>query len=188
MKRWLKAPKHPQMWVPLDETIASAALLLMVLIPVLEIMMRPWMGSGIENAPVLVQHLGLVLTMFGALAAERYGHLTTLGGSGLTDKNAPKPLAYAVGNALAALVCGMLAMSSWFLVASEREVSQVLTYGIPTWWVQASMPLGFALLGFKLGARCASSTSLRGLWGVLLPLCGSALVAQFDGTGLPLWP
>lgn len=188
MKRWLKALKRPQGWVRLDETIASAALLLMVLIPVLEILMRPWMGSGIENAPVLVQHLGLVLTMWGALAAERYGHLTTLGGGGFTDKNAPKPLAYAVGNGLAALVCGMLTMSSWLLVVSEREVSQVLTYGIPTWWVQVSMPLGFALLGFKLGARCASSTSLRGLLGVLLPLCGTALVAQFDGTGVPLWP
>ncbi len=188
MKRWWNALKRPQGWVRLDETIASAALLLMVLIPVLEILMRPWRGSGIENAPVLVQHLGLVLTMLGALAAERYGHLTTLGGSGLTDKNAPKPLAYAVGNGLAALVCGLLAMSSWLLVASELEVSQLLAYGIPTWWVQASMPLGFALLGFKLGARCASSTTLRGFLGVLLPLCGAGLVAQFDGTGVPLWP
>ena len=180
--------KRPQRWVPLDETIASAALLLMVLIPVLEILMRPWMGSGIENAPVLVQHLGLVLTMWGALAAERHGHLTTLGGGGLTDKEGPKPLAYAVGNGLAALVCGMLAMSSWLLVASEREVSQVLAYGIPTWWVQASMPLGFALLGFKLGARCASSAALRGVLGLILPLCGALLVAQFDGTGVPVWP
>jgi C4-dicarboxylate transporter DctM subunit len=180
--------KRPQGWVPLDETIASAALLLMVLIPVLEILMRPWMGSGIENAPVLVQHLGLVLTMWGALAAERHGHLTTLGGGGLTKQEGPKPVAYAVGNGLAALVCGMLAMSSWRLVDSEREVSQMLAYGIPTWWVQASMPLGFALLGFKLGARCASSLSLRGLLGVLLPLCGALLVAQLDGTGVPVWP
>jgi tripartite ATP-independent transporter DctM subunit len=180
--------KRSKGWLPLDETIASAALLLMVLIPVLEILMRPWMGSGIENAPVLVQHLGLVLTMWGALAAERHGHLTTLGGAGLTDKDAPKPWAYAVGNGLAALVCGMLAMSSWILVDSEREVSQVLAYGIPTWWVQASMPLGFALLGFKLGARCASSLSLRGVLGVFLPLCGALLVAQFDGTGVPVWP
>jgi tripartite ATP-independent transporter DctM subunit len=180
--------KRPQKWVPLDETIASAALLLMVLIPVLEILMRPWMGSGIENAPVLVQHLGLVLTMWGALAAERHGHLTTLGGGGLTDKERPKPWAYAVGNGLAALVCGMLAMSSGLLVASEREVAQVLAYGIPTWWVQASMPLGFALLGFKLGARFVSSAALRVVLGLLLPLCGALLVVQFDGTGVPVWP
>jgi C4-dicarboxylate transporter DctM subunit len=180
--------KRQQRWLPLDETVASAALLLMVLIPVLEIVMRPWMGSGIENAPVLVQHLGLVLTMWGALAAERHGHLTSLGGTGRTDQDRPKAWTFAMGNGLAALVCGLLAMSSWRLVASEREVAQVLAYGIPTWWVQASMPMGFALLGFKLGARCASSTALRGLWGVLLPLCGMLLVAQFDETAVPLWP
>ena len=90
----------------------------MVLVPVVEIVMRPWMGRGIENASVLVQHLGLVLTMWGALAAERHGHLTTLGGgvrrngnlvtSGASSVVSDWPLVFA--RALAALVCGMLAM------------------------------------------------------------------------------
>jgi C4-dicarboxylate transporter, DctM subunit len=179
--------KRPQGWLPLDETIASAALLLMVLIPVFEILMRPWMGSGIENAPVLVQHLGLVLTMMGALAAERHGHLTTLGG-GFSGKSMHQAWVDVLGNGLAAMVCGMLAMSSWRLVDSEREVAQVLAYGVPTWWVQASMPVGFALLGFKLGARFGRGTFLPGLLGVLLPVCGAGLAAQFDGVSLPLWP
>jgi len=179
--------KRPQGWLPLDETIASAALLLMVLIPVFEILMRPWMGSGIENAPVLVQHLGLVLTMMGALAAERHGHLTTLGG-GFSGKSMHQVWVDVLGNGLAAMVCGMLAMSSWRLVDSEREVAQVLAYGVPTWWVQASMPVGFALLGFKLGARFGRGTFLPGLLGVLLPVCGAGLAAQFDGVSLPLWP
>jgi tripartite ATP-independent transporter DctM subunit len=179
--------KRPQGWLPLDETIASAALLLMVLIPVFEILMRPWMGSGIENAPVLVQHLGLVLTMMGALAAERHGHLTTLGG-GFSGKSMHQAWVDVLGNGLAAMVCGMLAMSSWRLVDSEREVAQVLAYGVPTWWVQASMPVGFALLGFKLGARFGRGTFLHGLLGVLLPVCGAGLAAQFDGVSLPLWP
>ena len=171
----------------------------MVLIPVIEIVMRPWMGRGIENAPVLVQHLGLVLTMWGALAAERHGHLTTLGGgvrrsgnlatSGANNDVSDWPLVFA--HALAAVVCGMLAMSSWRLVETEREAAQLLAYGIPIWWVQASMPLGFALLGFKLGLRCARFTPtlpLQWLVGLVLTLIGAALVAQFDGTALPLWP
>ena len=179
----------------MDEWLSSAALALMVLIPVIEIVMRPWMGRGVENAPVLVQHLGLVLTMWGALAAERHGHLTTLGGgvrsqngspSGATQKW-PQHLAHG----LAALVCGMLVMSSWRLVDSEREAAQVLAYGIPIWWVQASMPLGFALLGFKLGWRSARFVDARPLqWcvGLALTLCGATLAAHFDGTALPLWP
>ena len=63
----------------IDEKIAALALGLMMLIPLIEIGMRPLLGSGIANAPVVVQHLGLVLAMFGALAAERHGHLTSFG-------------------------------------------------------------------------------------------------------------
>ncbi len=167
----------------------------MVLIPVIEIVMRPWMGRGIENAPVLVQHLGLVLTMWGALAAERHGHLTTLGG-GVRDHGhgatqGIKYWAHLFAYGLSALVCGMLAMSGWRLVDSEREAAQLLAYGIPIWWVQASMPLGFALLGFKLGLRCARLTPtwpLQWLVGLVLTLAGAVLVAQFDGSALPLWP
>ena len=51
----------------------------MALIPALEILVRPWMGGGVENAASVVQHLGLVLAMWGALAAARQGQLSTLG-------------------------------------------------------------------------------------------------------------
>jgi tripartite ATP-independent transporter DctM subunit len=176
-----------RLWA-IDEVLASAALALMVLIPVIEITMRPWMGSGIDNAPVLVQHLGLVLTMWGALAAERHGHLTTLGGGVHSDRTGPRAWASALAHALAALVCGMLTMSSWHLVASEREAAQVLAYGLPTWWIQASMPLGFALLGFKLGARCTTAQTARWACGLALTLCGAWLVHLFDGTAMPLAP
>ena len=63
----------------IDEAIASTALALMTLIPLIEIALRPLHGKGIANAPLLVQHLGLALAMSGAVLAERGGHLTTLG-------------------------------------------------------------------------------------------------------------
>ena len=56
----------------LDELISSLALLLMAIIPVVEILARPIFGKGIENAPILVQHFGLVMSMFGAIAAYRF--------------------------------------------------------------------------------------------------------------------
>ena len=79
-------PPRPQRWrqwlSQWDDGLASAALLLMMLVSLVEMAMRPLMGQGVENASILVQHLGLVLAMFGALAAERHGHLSTLGGVG----------------------------------------------------------------------------------------------------------
>jgi hypothetical protein len=40
-----------------DAVLASIALAGMVLIPVIEVLLRPFQGSGIDNAPILVQHL-----------------------------------------------------------------------------------------------------------------------------------
>ena len=54
-----------------DETVASAALVLMAVIPLLEIILRPAFGRGVDNSAVLVQHLGLVLAMFGAVVLAR---------------------------------------------------------------------------------------------------------------------
>ena len=93
----------------IDEQIVALALGLMMLIPAIEIVMRPLMGSGISNAPVVVQHLGLVLAMFGALAAERHGHLTSFA---THDGSKDPTLAWRLAQLAAALVCGMLAYAS----------------------------------------------------------------------------
>ncbi len=176
-----------------DEALAGAALVLMTLVPLIEIAARPFLGRGIENAPVLVQHLGLVLAMFGALAAGRHGHLTTLGSSldqvgGAGVQAAVK--AWARGSS--ALVCGLLAVASWRFVATEIDAAQHLAYGMPVWWWQATMPLGFALLGLQLGTRCAQAWHAPG-WaaaavGLALTGAGVALGWRFDGHLLPLAP
>ena len=179
----------PMRWLARsDEFLAIIALGLMLLIPLVEIAARPLLGQGIANAPVLVQHLGLLLAMFGAIAAERHGHLTSLGG-GLGDmaggrfKSALKSFA----DAGASLICGLLALASWRFVASEMQASHVLAYGLPVWAVQAVMPLGFLLLGAKLAARCAGSSIGKTL-GLLLPLASFAVGAAVDGQDLPILP
>ncbi len=177
-----------QLW-RFDELIASAALLLMTLIPLIEIFSRPFLGKGVENSAVLTQHLGLVLAMFGAVAAERNGHLTTLGG-GLPagNRNHRQRATFIFANASAALICGLLTWASWHFLVSEWQGGHALAYGVPVWWVQAALPVGFGLLGFKLGARCAASGGLKVAMGLLMTALGVGLGAQLDGTALPLWP
>ena len=174
--------------IRLDEVLASCALGLMTLIPLLEIALRPLQGRGVDNAPLLVQHLGLVLAMFGALAAERNGHLSSLGGArgpaGNTRRQASLRV-FAQGSA--ALICGLLAAASWRFVASEMAAAQTLAYGIPVWWVQAAMPLGFVLLGMKLGARCFAQAGPKLAYGLFLCGLGFALARQFESATVPLW-
>ena len=183
--RWSSAP-----WSLLgrfDELLAISALALMMLIPLVEILARPMLGRGIENAPVLVQHLGLVMAMFGAIAAERHGHLVALG-SGLDGFGGARfKLGLQVfSDGGAALICGLLASASWRFVASEMPASHVLAYGLPVWAVQAVLPVGFALLGAKLAGRCVTA-GFKQLF-FALPLLGFALGTAFDGSSLPILP
>lgn len=147
----------------LAAVLAGAALVGMVLIPLIEIATRPWRGQGVANAPVLVQHLGLAMAMFGAIAGERSGHLTTLGSSlaGIGDARWQRAV-QRFADASAAVVCGLLAWASAKLVDSEMAAGQALAYGIPLWSVQAVMPLGFAWLGLKLGLKLGLERHLRG--------------------------
>ena len=172
-----------------DESLASAALGMMLLIPLLEIVLRPVFGQGIENAPLLVQHLGLVLAMAGALLAERGGHLSSLG-SGLAGAQNPalRLSAEVFARASSALLCGMLAQACWTFVASEMAAPRDLAYGIPGWLVQLTMPLGFGLLGLRIAARLAAPAFWRVLLAVALPLAGFLFARHFDGATLPIWP
>ncbi len=171
----------------LDSGLGGLALALMVLIPLLEVALRPLLGRGVDNASVLVQHLGLVLAMAGALAAERSGDLSTLGSSlGRLGGARIQAAVQAFAKGSAALVCGLLALASWRFVASEISAAQPLAYGVPVWWVQAAMPLGFGLLGLKLGARCAALPWARAACAIALPLAGWTLGSAFDGQAVPL--
>jgi len=168
-----------------DEQIAALALGLMMLIPLIEIVMRPLMGSGISNAPVVVQHLGLVLAMFGALAAERHGHLTSFGSNDGSKGFTP---AWRLAQLLAALVCGMLAYASWQFVSTERDAAHTLAYGLPVWTLQACMPLCFLLLGFKLGLRSTTGFRLRFIGSAMVPCVGIAMAGRLEGTSFSAWP
>jgi len=170
-----------------DNALASLALALMVLIPAIEVALRPTLGRGIDNAPVLVQHLGLVLAMAGALAAERHGHLTTLGSSLAQFVGAVwQQRLHLFAHAASAGVCGVLALASGRFVATEISAAHELAYGMPTWWVQAVMPVGFLLLGAKLGARCSARIGWRWLWALAAPGAGIALGLGFDGQVVPI--
>ncbi len=173
----------------LDNVPAVLALVLMMVLPLIEMALRPMIGRGVDNAPVLVQHLGLVLAMFGAIAAERSGHLSSLGtnlDSVGSERTQAAVLAFAKGGS--AMLCGMLALAGWRLVDAERQGGQLLAYGLSTWWVQLSLPLGFALLGLRLGMSTAKQPALRLGAAMMLPLAGWLAAGAWEGNTPPLAP
>lgn len=168
--------------------LAGGALLLMLALPLGEMVLRPLFGKGIANAPVFVQHLGLVLAMFGALLAERSGHLTSLGaGLAASPDVRLRTLAIALAKGGSGLICGMLAQSSWTFVLGEIAAAHAIAYAIPGWLFQLAMPAGFALLGYRLASRKAEGQAGR-IAACLLVAAGWLFAAQFDAASLPFLP
>lgn len=188
------APAPASAWARLarvDEALAAGFLALMVLLPLVELAARPLLGAGVQNAAVLVQHLGLLMTLAGALVAERHGHLTSLGQS-LSRLGGARTQALLQGMADvgAAMVCALLALASWRFVSAEMSAPLPLAYGVPVWWVQAAMPVGFALLALQLSLRPARRAGgSRASWLLpLLPLAALGLGLLAESTAPPLGP
>ncbi len=168
-----------------DNGLASVALVGMALIPMIEMLLRPLHGKGIDNASVLVQHLGLMVAMMGAVAAERNGHLSSLG-LGTTLSPDLQAKLHAGGRAGAAMLSGMLCVASWNLVSSEMASGQTLSYGLPLWWMQGFLPLGFGLLACKLAWRSIQAPVWRLLATLIYPLAGGVVALNMDFQTLPL--
>ncbi len=145
----------------LAAALAVAALIGMLLIPVIELVARPFRGGLITNAPVLTQHLGLVLSLCGALAAFPAGHLSTLTGSvSVLQLGAFTSLArwhHGLAMAIAGLCALLLSVASFELVLSERQASHPLAFGLEVWMFQAVMPLGYAALAISLSLAAVRS-------------------------------
>ena len=138
----------------LPAVIAVVALVSMLLIPVIELSARPFQGGLINNAALLTQHFGLVLSLMGAIAAFPAGHLSTLTGAASIIPSSPWPGAsrahYALSMTLAALCAWVLCIASFDLVQTEHSASHPIAYGIEVWMLQAVMPLGYAILALTL--------------------------------------
>jgi C4-dicarboxylate transporter, DctM subunit len=172
----------------LEGLVVGLALVLMAVLPLLDMAAR-WVGSeGVPGARPLVQHLMLWVTLLGAGLAAREGRLLALSTPQLIRSAAVRRLSNFISSALLAAVCGLLLRSSLELVILEREAGTMLALGIPAWFAQAVMPLGFLIIGLRAitradekpaGRLLAAAALLVGLW-----LAGGPALAE----QVPAWP
>jgi TRAP-type C4-dicarboxylate transport system permease small subunit len=64
-------------------------------------------------------------------------------------------LATAGADVFGAAVSGALAWHSWAFVRDSREFGDLLLTGVPAWWLQAVMPVAFALMSYQFLAHAA---------------------------------
>ncbi len=133
-----------------EDGLSILVLTAMVLLPLIEIVGRRFLGEGIPGSIGYVQHLTLwICFLGGALAARENRHLA-LSAAPTILKGKWKTVAVVISMAVATAVSGMLTVASAQFVWAERESVSVLGGGVPLWWIQAIMPVGFAAITLRI--------------------------------------
>jgi C4-dicarboxylate transporter, DctM subunit len=166
-----------------ENLTVSFALAAMVLLPLVEIVLRKTLQTGISGSSTFVQHLCLAVGMLGGAIAARENRLLALSTLVGALKGRWKTFAGVFANSIAAAITGFLCVASVQFVAAEKGAGETLAYGVPTWIFQAILPIGFGLVAMRLLWQSASSWSSRltaaALGGTGAWLCaGSGIAAE----------
>jgi C4-dicarboxylate transporter, DctM subunit len=157
-----------------ENLVLAAALGIMALLPLAEILLRAVLQTGISGAAALGQHFGLIAGMAGAAVAAREGRLLTLSSvESLLQGRAAAAARFYIST-VGAIVAALLGFASLELVRAEYAGGNFIVYGVPVWLGQAALPVGFALIGLRLAWAASTRWTARL---VTLALVAAALAA-----------
>lgn len=156
------ADHAPRAWPHrVENGIVALALAAMVLLPIAEIALRALLSAGIPGVQSLVQHLVLVVGLLGPALAARDGRLLTISTLQLVLPGRMRTLAHVFSNNVAAIITAFLCIASLQYVQYERSAGAELISGLPLWWVELFLPVGFALILVRLLWRAAPQWPVR---------------------------
>jgi tripartite ATP-independent transporter DctM subunit len=140
-----------------EDGLLSLSLAAAVLLPLTEIVLRKYFHTGIPAQSAFLQHLTLIIGMLGGAVAARDGKLLAFSTVRVLLPPRWRALARAWSGSIAAVVSGFLCVASIDFVRTERAAGSTIMEGLPTWWLQVVMPLGFAVIALRLAWRAAAT-------------------------------
>jgi tripartite ATP-independent transporter DctM subunit len=144
-----EAPGEGRCGTALERWLLVAIVLAMVLLPTLETAVRRLTGSGVSGAMVYTEHFTLWVGFLGAMLATASGHHLALSTADFLPQGRPRDLARAFGSAVTTLVCAFLAYASLDMVLLDKGRVDTLAGGVPEWWFEVVMPVGFAVMSVR---------------------------------------
>lgn len=155
----VSAPRR-QVFALGEELLLAVVLGAMILLPIAEIAMRFLGKSGLSGSTTIVQHCTLVLSMVGAAIAARHGRLLSIGTSSFLPERV-KRAAVPIASTGAAAVSALLSAASFRFVMNERSSGKILAWNLPVWIIESALPIGFAVIAFRLVANSSKDWRVR---------------------------
>jgi C4-dicarboxylate transporter, DctM subunit len=171
----------------LEDILLAAVLAAMALLPVLEIVLRATLHTGISASTSLVQHLTLLSGMAGAAVAARSDRLLALSSARLLMSGTKRHVAKWLSSVVAAIVTILLCVASTQFVLAEKAGADQLAYGFPVWPVQACIPVGFALMALRICRHAADHWRGRLLVALSAAAAAIAFALVIPPAGITVW-
>jgi TRAP-type C4-dicarboxylate transport system permease small subunit len=125
----------------------------LIVFATLQIVLRNFFSVGFTWGDGLVRLAVLWLALLGGVAASREGRHITM--NALTRWLSPglAKAAAVTADLVAAGVIGTLAWYALAFVRDSHEFGDTLLGDVPAWWLQAPMPLAFAVIAYRFMRR-----------------------------------
>ncbi len=132
-------------------------LAVMVVLAFAQVVLRNAFSAGILWADILLRHLVLWTGFFGAaLAASKNRHINI----DVLTRFLPERVKSGINiltNLFAATICALLMQAAITFVRQEMADGNVVIEGIPSWYAELIIPVGFGLLVFHFLVRAVVS-------------------------------
>jgi C4-dicarboxylate transporter DctM subunit len=143
-----------------ENVLIALCLAAMAVLPLLEMVLRST-TFVLRGSSAIQSHLTLFVCMIGGAIAARDGRLLSLSTVTAFLKSGAKTAAQFFNGAVAASFTAILFIASLRFVLQEKEAGNILAYGVPIWWAESILPLGFAVIALRLLRHSADRWSGR---------------------------
>jgi tripartite ATP-independent transporter DctM subunit len=167
--------------IHLENAVVVFALAAMVILPILEIILRKTASAGVSGSAAWVQHGSLIVGLIGAAIAAREDRLLSLATGTLFPKGWPQVIARIISAAVGATISIFLGLAGYEFITQEIPTGKEIAYGIPAWWPELALPIGFGLIALSILFHSADRWKLR--WIAPLLTLGLVLFCAMTAIG-----
>lgn len=129
-----------------EQGILVATLAFATILPLIDMIGRPFGGFHLVGTAEYVQQLTLWLAFVGGIAATSQAKHLTLSTAEFFGEGLWRQMSRLLSYSIAAAVVGILAYASWQVVAANRLEPKMLTIGIPQWVSEIIMPVSMGVM------------------------------------------
>ena len=144
------APRWRRFLASGENLALTAALAVMMLLPLAEMALRRLFDASISGATSYVQHLTLIVGMLGGAIAAREARLLSLSTLDTFLKGRLRTATRVFSSSVAAVITVFLVVASVQFILPERAAGKEISYGVPVWVLQLVLPVGFALVALRI--------------------------------------